>query len=37
MAENGKCVIVVSHSDEISSYADINLLLEDGLLCEVQK
>lgn len=37
MAEDGKCVIVVSHSDEISSYADINLLLEDGLLSEVQK
>lgn len=37
MAEDGKCVIVVSHSDEISSYADINLLLEDGLLSEVKK
>ena len=37
MAESGKCVIVVSHSDEISSYADVNLLLEDGLLSEVKK
>ena len=37
MAESGKCIIVVSHSDEISSYADVNLLLEDGLLSEVKK
>lgn len=37
MAESGKCVIVVSHSDEISSYADVNLLLEDELLSEVKK
>ncbi len=37
MSQNGKCVIVVSHSDEISSYADINLLLENGLLSEVKK
>lgn len=37
MATDGKCVIVVSHSDEISSYADVNLILEDGLLNEVQK
>ena len=32
-----KCIIVVSHSDEIVPYADINLLLEDGLLKEVKK
>lgn len=37
MAESGKCVIIVSHSDEISSYADVNLILEDGLLNEVKK
>ncbi len=36
LADKGKCVIVVSHSDEISHYADINLLLEDGLLKEVK-
>jgi len=35
MASKGKCVIVVSHSDEIGEYADINLLLEDGILSEV--
>lgn len=37
MAEDGKCVIVVSHSDEISSYADVSLLLENGVLNEVKK
>lgn len=36
MASNGKCVIVVSHSDEILSYADVNLFLEDGVLYEVK-
>lgn len=30
----GKCVIVVSHSDEISKYADVCLLLDDGILKE---
>lgn len=35
MALSGKCVIVVSHSDDINSYADISLLLEDGILKEV--
>ncbi len=37
LSQNDKCVIVVSHSDEITSYADVNLLLEDGLLKEVKK
>jgi len=31
MADEGKCVIVVSHSDEINAYASVSLLLEDGL------
>ena len=35
MADEGKCVIVVSHSDEINNYASVRLLLEDGLLKEV--
>ena len=35
MADEGKCVIVVSHSDEINAYASVSLLLEDGLLKEV--
>jgi len=35
MADEGKCVIVVSHSDEINEYASVSLLLEDGLLKEV--
>jgi len=35
MADEGKCVIVVSHSSEITEYADINLLLEEGTLEEV--
>ncbi len=35
MAEEGKCVIVVSHSDEILEYADYHLFLEDGHLSEV--
>ena len=35
MADEGKCVIVVSHSSEITEYADVNLLLEEGTLEEV--
>jgi len=34
LANEGKCVIVVSHSDEIKEYADVNLLLEEGVLKE---
>ena len=30
LADKGKCVIVVSHSDEINQYADIILELDDG-------
>lgn len=36
MSEEGKCIIVVSHSDEISAYADVNLILENGILNEVK-
>lgn len=32
LSENGKCVIVVSHSDEARKYADIIFKLEDGIL-----
>ena len=35
MADDGKCVIVVSHSDEIIEYADVHLELENGKLTEV--
>ncbi len=35
MADEGKCVIVVSHSDEIIEYSDICLLLEEGKMIEV--
>lgn len=35
-ANNGKCVIVVSHSDEIAKYSDKLLLIENGLLTEVE-
>lgn len=37
LVKKDKCIIVVSHSDEIVPYADVNLLLEDGLLKEVNK
>lgn len=36
MANEGKCIIIVSHSYEISKYADVNLLLEDNSLREVK-
>ena len=36
MANEGKCIIVVTHSDEIAKYADKFLLLENGLLTEVK-
>ena len=32
MANNGKCVIVVSHSDDVKKYADKIYTLEDGKL-----
>lgn len=35
LAKEDKCVIVVSHSDEIVEYADKYLILEDGILKEV--
>ena len=37
LAYKGKCVIVVSHSEEILEYADISLILENGILTEGQR
>lgn len=36
LTEKGICVIVVSHSNEIYKYSDINYELDNGLLKEVQ-
>lgn len=36
LSKEGKCVIVVSHSLEILKYADIHLLMENGILSEVK-
>lgn len=35
LSKSGKCVIVVSHSNEVKSYADVMLYLEDGKLNEI--
>lgn len=35
LSKSGKCVIVVSHSNEVKSYADIMLYLKDGKLNEI--
>lgn len=35
LSKSDKCVIVVSHSNEITKYADVNLLLENGTIKEV--
>ena len=37
LSKNGKCVIVVSHSNTVKNYADIVLKLENGYLKEVSK
>lgn len=34
LSDNGKCVIVVSHSNEAKKYADKIYILKDGKLCE---
>lgn len=36
LVKDGKCIIVVSHSDEIMNYADKCLLLENGKIVEAQ-
>lgn len=35
LSKSGKCVIVVSHSNEVKSYADVMLYLKDGKLNEI--
>jgi len=35
MADSGKCVIVVSHSNQVKNYADVVLHLKDGKLGEL--
>lgn len=35
LSKSGKCVIVVSHSNEVKSYADVLLYLKDGKLNEI--
>ena len=35
LSKSGKCVIVVSHSNEVKSYADLMLYLKDGKLNEI--
>ncbi len=37
LSKNGKCVIVVSHSNTVKNYADIVLKLENGYIKEVSK
>lgn len=37
MAKKGKCVIVVSHSNEVKKYADKILLLDNGQLAGVDE
>lgn len=35
LSKSGKCVIVVSHSNEVKKYADVMLYLKDGKLNEI--
>lgn len=35
LSKSGKCVVVVSHSNEVKSYADVMLYLKDGKLNEI--
>lgn len=35
LSKSGKCVIVVSHSNEVKNYADVMLYLKDGKLNEI--
>lgn len=35
LSKSGKCVIVVSHNNEVKSYADVMLYLKDGKLNEI--
>ena len=37
LAKKGKCVIVVSHSNEVKKYADKILLLDNGQLAGVDE